>query len=625
MLTADPFELVVSRLNRPRQSGDGVTAHCSGHDDRHESLSVQRGTERAVVLRCFAGCQPADILRALGFSDEEIRAILAARTDGKVTAQTSSRAPARTQQAGITVSETARSKGLPEKFLREEFGLRDAVGRRAVEIPYPAADGTTLFTRTRVSTSGKSKTLQPAGVQLVPYGLNRLDRWRAASKSLAVEGESDTWTGWRHDVPTLGLPGASSAGSLELEHVEGMERLYVLQEPDAGGPAFYTGIRQRLTALGWTGDVYAFALTLDGRSIKDLSDLHLAVGGDRAAFLAALDASMQSAVLVDLDADQLIAWDEDVQSVPVSVGTDGAQMCQSCTDLEHENGKLREIIREQKAELRLIRAGNVSPGEAMVLAQLATVRASAQSRGETAETLYVPELARVAGVGENTVTRAFNQLRRWQADPEIAATLPYQLEDYREGMKSRARLVVSPMGDGDTKSAALSVLAQLPREEGRARPGGKRCPHHPEAAIVRTTHWRCTEDDCTWTEQESARLNDTVAQDGPVQIHGETYVTEVVAAPVAQDGPPNNVEDLPAQDGPLRKLIPVSFVARDQIEAAAGKPWPDPGVPDAEPIPRPRCVRTGCQRPSANGFVCLPHLQEPADDVPLLAVAGGEE
>src|SRR5665648_510949 len=45
-------------------SGAGK-AGCPAHDDRVESLSVNRGDDRAVVLHCHAGCESAAVLKAL--------------------------------------------------------------------------------------------------------------------------------------------------------------------------------------------------------------------------------------------------------------------------------------------------------------------------------------------------------------------------------------------------------------------------------------------------------------------------------------------------------------------------------------------------------------------------------
>jgi hypothetical protein len=38
---------------------------CPAHDDQNPSLSVNQG-HTAVVLRCWAGCDPAEVLAAIG-------------------------------------------------------------------------------------------------------------------------------------------------------------------------------------------------------------------------------------------------------------------------------------------------------------------------------------------------------------------------------------------------------------------------------------------------------------------------------------------------------------------------------------------------------------------------------
>ena len=47
-----------------RWTANGGTCRCPAHDDRNPSLSVRPGRSR-LLLHCFAGCEPADILRAL--------------------------------------------------------------------------------------------------------------------------------------------------------------------------------------------------------------------------------------------------------------------------------------------------------------------------------------------------------------------------------------------------------------------------------------------------------------------------------------------------------------------------------------------------------------------------------
>jgi len=101
-----------------------------------------------------------------------------------------------------------------------------------------------------------------------------------------VEGESDCWTLWYHQFPALGLPGAKMAGTLEESVLAGIDRLYMMQEPDAGGATFVTQIVRKLEAGQWPGQ--ACVLRLSGA--KDPNVLHQQERqGFRAAFQRALD------------------------------------------------------------------------------------------------------------------------------------------------------------------------------------------------------------------------------------------------------------------------------------------------------------------------------------------------
>jgi len=62
MLTLDE---VLSRLQGVKKSGDQWVARCPAHDDNAQSLSVGPGQNGNVVLKCFCGCEFADIIGAL--------------------------------------------------------------------------------------------------------------------------------------------------------------------------------------------------------------------------------------------------------------------------------------------------------------------------------------------------------------------------------------------------------------------------------------------------------------------------------------------------------------------------------------------------------------------------------
>lgn len=64
-------KVLLSRLDRVRRSGsDSHMAACPGplhkQGDRHPSLHVTETPDGTVLLRCFAGCSPAEIVGAVG-------------------------------------------------------------------------------------------------------------------------------------------------------------------------------------------------------------------------------------------------------------------------------------------------------------------------------------------------------------------------------------------------------------------------------------------------------------------------------------------------------------------------------------------------------------------------------
>lgn len=65
------IEKIVLRLDGVKRTGPGrFVAKCPSHNDKSPSLAVAE-KEGRVLLHCFAGCEPADILAAVGltFSD----------------------------------------------------------------------------------------------------------------------------------------------------------------------------------------------------------------------------------------------------------------------------------------------------------------------------------------------------------------------------------------------------------------------------------------------------------------------------------------------------------------------------------------------------------------------------
>lgn len=198
----------------------GWKAPCPAHEDSTPSLQISEGDGGKVLIKCFAGCSQESVITALRAKDlwpEET-------------------------PAGLTLQEYAAAKGLSVDFLEAE-GIRDHkyFGTPAVRIPYYSSDGRELAVRYRLSLgkgSGADNRFRwQKGSKVHPYGLNHLGHAREQGYVIIVEGESDAQTLWQADFPALGIPGADTWQPRWADYLEGIERIYVVIEPDQGGAA----------------------------------------------------------------------------------------------------------------------------------------------------------------------------------------------------------------------------------------------------------------------------------------------------------------------------------------------------------------------------------------------------
>jgi len=271
MSEASPFSLVLSNLQGARPiggNGKQVIARCPSHADQHPSLSVTEGEDGRVLLRCHAGCGTEAIVSAMNLRMTDIMPPKNEPVTRPRPALISS-TPTRTNLSPITVADLARDKKLPEEFLRE-LGLEDRPG--GVLVPYKLMDGS-LAPRQRMRTALSAKNgsywlgdKEP----LTPYGLDRVMDGREECFLAIVEGESDCWTLWHHEIPCLGLPGATQAKAIKPEHLAGIRQVYYWREPDQGGDTFTAGIVARLAEIGFTGEIREMKIA----GVKDPNELH---------------------------------------------------------------------------------------------------------------------------------------------------------------------------------------------------------------------------------------------------------------------------------------------------------------------------------------------------------------
>ena len=304
-----PVELLLERLEGVRRHGDFYRAFCPAHDDRNTpNLDVKQGEDGKALVICRAGCETEEVVGALGLEmrDLFVRDSHAERgeKEGKGSASRDS-----TAMPPCTLESYAEAKGIPAGFLRR-LGLSDFVyaGTPAVRIPYRDPSGTEVAVRFRLALArgpeGDDRFRWRRGDRALPYGLWRLDRTRKAGYVVLVEGESDCHTLWYYGVEALGVPGASNWKEEWSAHLEGIEKVYAVVEPDEGGET----LKEKLSGCISVRERLRF---VDLDEAKDPSELHLSDPGLfldnlRAAFGRAKSWAVEARVEADARAGD--AW-----------------------------------------------------------------------------------------------------------------------------------------------------------------------------------------------------------------------------------------------------------------------------------------------------------------------------
>src|SRR5215216_1417375 len=279
------FEDVLDKLEVATRNGERAMSFCPAHDDRNRPSLSLKAQDGKLLLNCFAGCRPEDIVSEIGlqmkdlFSEGGGGSSIPPNTPARLHAQSekphsngqNERASggARSEH-GCTLKEYSEEKKLSEDFLRG-LGLRDVtyLDKPAVRIPYPDEEGQEVAVRFRTSLEGTEKFRWRSGDKPRPYGLRLLEEARKAGYVVLVEGESDCHTLWCHEIPALGIPGASNWRDEWASYLEGIEKVYVVIEPDQGGDT----LREKLSSCEAIRERF-YLLELSEH--KDPSALHLA-------------------------------------------------------------------------------------------------------------------------------------------------------------------------------------------------------------------------------------------------------------------------------------------------------------------------------------------------------------
>src|SRR5215207_3638234 len=176
------FEDALDKLEVASRNGEKAMSFCPAHDDRSTPSLSLKAENGKLLMHCFAGCHPEDIVSKIGlqmkdlFSEGGGGSSIPPNTPARLHAQSENphsnghnkRASGDVRpEHSCTLKEYSEEKKLPEGFLRG-LGLRDVT-----YLEKPAV-------RFRVSLDGTDKFRWRSGGKPFPYGLRLLDEARKA-------------------------------------------------------------------------------------------------------------------------------------------------------------------------------------------------------------------------------------------------------------------------------------------------------------------------------------------------------------------------------------------------------------------------------------------------------------
>lgn len=236
------FDDFLSGLNGVYRLRNGFMSCCPAHPDRNPSLSI-RWKDGRILIKCFAGCPPEDVVRAMGLTmgdlfDDDPSSLERAR----------SKYPTRSARGGKSSS---RSKGFGELIETYDYVAADDtklhyVERRHVALP---EGGYKKDFPQGVYVNGQKQWGFPKGFRPVLYRLPELLAAPLDQTVYIVEGEKDV-----HACEAQGLlatcnPGG--AGSFCPDHAEVLRDrpIVIVMDTDEAGEKHARKVRELLRGV----------------------------------------------------------------------------------------------------------------------------------------------------------------------------------------------------------------------------------------------------------------------------------------------------------------------------------------------------------------------------------------
>lgn len=276
----------IALLKDVKQSGNGFMAKCPSHDDQEGSLAISEGDDGRILLNCFAGCETKNVVAAMGLGMKDL-------FPNNKPFQNNGHSAHR-QDKPFTVEDLAKDKGLPASFL-ESLGVQN-IGN-GVKITYYTARGK-LNSKQRFRWSLAEKPVwSKKGKTMICYGGWRIKEMAEKHDYMVlVEGESDSWTLWHHDLPAIGVPGADMGKLVAVGHVKPFDSVYIWKEHGRSGETFLKSVPRRLAKLEYQGKVFM----IRSPEYDDPNDLHKATMDKPGGFLKKWQEILRTAEPVDL-------------------------------------------------------------------------------------------------------------------------------------------------------------------------------------------------------------------------------------------------------------------------------------------------------------------------------------
>jgi len=277
------------RLGPPKsRSGKQLGYCCPFHGDKNPSFSVEK---ESGLWNCYAGCGSGNYITFIskldGISTKEVYTRIL-KEHGLDRESAPKKVTAPKKSAPYTLKEYALEKRMDEDYLKG-LGLKTYNGRNGacVFIPYMDETGRAKIrfryhptASKRFSWNDSRNEIKTYGekLEIIPYGIWRLEDMRRHGYMILVEGESDCQTLWQWGLPAIGIPGSTTFKEKWIEkYLMGVD-VYIHQESDEAGAHFVQNILEALRHTEWDGDRYVLKVSSADPECKDPSALYIKYG-----------------------------------------------------------------------------------------------------------------------------------------------------------------------------------------------------------------------------------------------------------------------------------------------------------------------------------------------------------